>query len=58
MLLAPALAQRTRPGGWIALSGILEAQTIDVAAAYRPWFTLAPWRAAEGWVLLAGARNA
>jgi ribosomal protein L11 methyltransferase len=57
-LLAPALAQRTRPGGRIALSGILAGQTNDVAAAYRPWFTLAPWRAADGWVLLAGARIA
>ena len=31
---------------------------VDVTAAYRPWFTLAPWRAADGWVLLAGARIA
>lgn len=58
VMLAPALAHRARPGGRIALSGILADQTNDVAAAYRPWFTLAPWRAAEGWVLLAGARIA
>jgi len=58
VMLAPALAQRVRPGGGIALSGVLADQTNDVAAAYRPWFTLAPWRAADGWVLLAGTRIA
>ena len=58
MLLAPALAARVRPGGRIALAGILDAQADAVATAYLPWFTLAPWRQAEGWVLVAGARDA
>jgi len=58
LLLAPALAARVAPHGRIALSGILEAQASDVAAAYAPWFTLAPSRASEGWVLLTATRTA
>lgn len=57
ILLAPALAARTRPGGKIALSGILEPQGGEVAAAYEPWFTLAHARRLDGWVLLAGVRR-
>lgn len=56
-LLAPALAARTATGGCIVLSGILEAQTPEVMAAYREAFAIEAWRAAEGWVLLAGARR-
>jgi ribosomal protein L11 methyltransferase len=58
ILLAPALAARVKAGGRLALSGILESQAGDVIAAYAAWFTLRAWRASEGWVLLAGARNA
>jgi len=58
ILLAPALAARVRPGGRLALSGILAAQADEVIAAYAPWFTLRAWRGAEGWVLLAGERAA
>jgi ribosomal protein L11 methyltransferase len=54
VVLAPLLAARTRNGGRIALSGILEGQAAEVVAAYTPWITLAPSQAAEGWVLLAG----
>jgi len=57
ILLAPALARRTAAGGRIALSGILESQAAEVRDAYAPWFKLAAWRAAEGWVLLAGERG-
>jgi ribosomal protein L11 methyltransferase len=56
IVLAPALAARVADGGRIALSGILEAQVPAVAEAYAPWFTLAPWRAYDGWVLLTGER--
>lgn len=56
VLLAPALAARTRPGGRIALSGILDAQAAEVAASYAPWFTLGAGRRLDGWVLLTGAR--
>ena len=56
-LLAPALALRVRPGGCIALSGILEAQAEAVAAAYARWFNIDVWKARDGWVLLAGERR-
>jgi ribosomal protein L11 methyltransferase len=58
ILLAPALAGRVAPGGRIALAGILAPQEDSVVAAYAPWFTLAAWRRADGWVLLAGERKA
>jgi ribosomal protein L11 methyltransferase len=57
VLLAPAIAARVRPGGRLALSGILETQAADVIEAYAPWITLRAWRVAEGWVLLAGERR-
>jgi len=57
IVLAPLLAARTRAGGRIALSGILADQADDVVAAYAPWFTLAAWRTADGWVLLTGVRH-
>ncbi len=58
LLLAPALAARVASRGRIALSGILEAQAGEVAAAYAPWFTLAASRASEGWVLLTANKAA
>jgi len=57
VLLAPLLARATRPGGQLALSGILAPQADGVLEAYGPWFNIARWREAEGWVLLAGARR-
>jgi ribosomal protein L11 methyltransferase len=53
-MLAPILASHTRPGGWIALSGILEDQADDVIASYSPWATLGVDSCEAGWVLLAG----
>ena len=55
-LLAPALAARTKDGGWIALSGILAPQAEDVMAAYAPWFDIAVWRHDGDWVLLSGTK--
>jgi len=53
-MLAPILASHTRPGGLIALSGILEDQADDVIGAYSPWAALAVDSREAGWVLLAG----
>lgn len=53
-VLAPLLASLTRPGGRIALSGILQAQAEQVRAAYRPAFELQVGAEREGWVLLEG----
>jgi ribosomal protein L11 methyltransferase len=58
VLLAPLLAARTRPGGQIALAGILQSQADAVVAAYTPWFNIARSQVSEGWVLLTGARDA
>jgi ribosomal protein L11 methyltransferase len=55
-MLAPVLASHTRPGGMIALSGILEEQAADVVAAYAPWARLEIAARDSGWVLLAGPR--
>ena len=64
-LLAPALAERTRAGGRIALSGILTGQAAAVIGAYSPWFDMdtiaandaSRWRDGD-WVLLSGTRRA
>jgi ribosomal protein L11 methyltransferase len=53
-MLAPIIASHTRPGGWIALSGILEDQADEVIGAYSPWAWLAVDSREAGWVLLAG----
>jgi ribosomal protein L11 methyltransferase len=57
VLLAPLLAARTRPGGRIALAGILDAQAAAVADAYARWFNIGKWRTCDGWSLLSGERR-
>jgi ribosomal protein L11 methyltransferase len=56
--LAPAFAAAVRPGGRIALSGILAGQSNTVTAAYQPWFDIALTATRDGWTLLAGQRRA
>lgn len=56
MILAPLLASRTVPGGAIALSGILESQAAEVAAAYAEHFAIGA-RTEEGWAVLEGRRR-
>ena len=53
-LLAPLLTSRLKPGGRLALSGVLEAQAADVIAAYAPFVQLAVGATHEGWVRLEG----
>jgi ribosomal protein L11 methyltransferase len=55
--LAPTFARRVRPGGRVVLSGILEQQAAQVAAAYAPHFGALEHAARDGWVLLAGRRE-
>lgn len=55
-VLAPMLAGRVRSGGQLILSGVLERQVQEVAAAYAPWLPLSVWQAREGWVCLAGRK--
>ena len=56
-VLAPLLARLTRPGGQIALSGILVEQADTVLEAYAPQFTMTRAATDEGWVLLTGIRR-
>ena len=56
-VLAPLLARLTRPGGQIALSGILVEQADTVLEAYAPQFTMTRAATDEGWVLLTGSRR-
>jgi ribosomal protein L11 methyltransferase len=55
--LAPALAGYCAPGGAVALAGLLDAQAPEVAAAYGPWFDIAPAARRDGWTMLAGRRR-
>ena len=55
-VLAPLLASLVEPGGRLVLSGILERQWTEVAAAYAPTIALQSWRVEDGWVCLAGTR--
>jgi ribosomal protein L11 methyltransferase len=55
-MLAPLLATHTDFAGRIALSGILEAQVLEVIAAYAPWFEMEVAGQEEGWVLVAGTK--
>lgn len=54
--LAPLFAARLRPGGRIALSGLLATQSDALITAYRPWFELALTEIEEGWAMLTGMR--
>jgi ribosomal protein L11 methyltransferase len=56
--LAPRLAALCRPGGALALAGLLERQAVEVAQAYRPWFDIETAAERDDWVLLAGRRRA
>ena len=56
-MLAPLLASHTRPGGRIALSGVLAGQAGEVLAAYEPWFAMAVDSAEGDWACLAGTRR-
>jgi ribosomal protein L11 methyltransferase len=55
--LAPSLADHVRPGGRIALSGLLLEQASVVTAAYRPWFDIDLTGTREDWGLLTGQRR-
>ena len=55
--LAPQLAALVKPGGSIALSGILAEQTDDILAAYRHAFELDPVAERDGWIRVSGKRH-
>ena len=55
--LEPLLAARTRVGGRIVLSGILESQAAEVVAAYKRDFDAGILAIDEGWALVGGGRS-
>jgi ribosomal protein L11 methyltransferase len=57
MALEPSLARRTRSGGRIALSGVLETQAGEVIETYRRHFEAAIDAVEDGWVLIEGRRR-
>jgi len=56
--LAPQLAERTAPGGRIALSGILQGQAAALLDRYAPWFDELRVTTREDWVRIDGVRRA
>lgn len=55
--LAPCLSGLLHPDGRLVLSGVLQAQAAEVAAAYEPWLRLHVSAESEGWVRLSGRRS-
>ena len=53
--LAPEIKARVRPGGWLALSGMLSGQEVEVRACYAPPFALTAL-ARRNWMLLTGRK--
>jgi ribosomal protein L11 methyltransferase len=53
-LMAPMLAGRVAPGGYLILSGVLARQAEEVAAAYAPFIKMGVWAEQDGWVALHG----
>lgn len=56
-MLAPLLANATRRGGQIVLSGILDEQAQDVMSIYRQWFDMNIPILDDGWVCLSGRKR-
>ena len=56
--LAPAICAHVRPGGRLALSGILAEQADDLIACYAPYLPLSIADTREGWVCLSGTKAA
>lgn len=55
--LAPRFAGLTRPGGRLALSGILPEQAAKVLTAYQPWFEMEEPVVRDQWARLSGTRR-
>ena len=55
--IAPVITGMTAPGGCVTLSGLLESQVEDVAAAYRDTLDVHVGAFSEGWARLDGVRG-
>jgi ribosomal protein L11 methyltransferase len=55
--LMPSFAALVRPGGQVALAGLMEREAVEVTAAYAPCFDVVRFAERDGWVCLAGRRR-
>ncbi|WP_454254581.1 50S ribosomal protein L11 methyltransferase [Pseudomonas sp. Marseille-Q8238] len=55
--LAPQIISLVKPGGRLALSGILAEQAEEVRSAYQNAFTLDPTAEKDGWVRISGIKR-
>lgn len=56
-VLAPGICSHVRPGGRLALSGVLAPQAEQVIAAYAPYIALEVGAEHEGWIRLEGVKS-
>ena len=56
-MLGEMLAARTKIGGRIVLSGLLEEQADELGGIYGQWFDLEPAIFDEGWACLSGVKR-
>lgn len=56
-MLGQMLASRTKSGGNIVLSGILEEQVEEMTEIYRQWFDMNPVKIDNGWACLNGVKR-
>ncbi|HLS16974.1 MAG TPA: 50S ribosomal protein L11 methyltransferase [Paenalcaligenes sp.] len=56
-VLAPLLTAYVKPGGLLAISGILAWQAKEMQEAYRDYMHIKAWREREGWVCIVGQRT-
>jgi ribosomal protein L11 methyltransferase len=56
-VLAPAIASHVKPGGRLAMAGILPPQVDRIIQAYAPWIRVAVAEQRDGWVLMTGQKH-
>ena len=56
-MLGEMLAGRTKPGGRIILSGLLDEQIEELSGIYGQWFDIEPAEIDEGWARLSGVKR-
>lgn len=56
-MLGEMLAARTKQGGRIVLSGLLDEQVEELSGIYGQWFDIEPAEIEEGWARLSGVKR-
>lgn len=57
VFLAENIANLTKQGGKLALSGLLSHQADEVRAAYEPWFVMDGMKQQDDWIILTGYKK-